>query len=191
MQMVASYDVLLAGRFIGGLGVGASSVLSPQFLAENSPKSVRGSFIATYNLMIVSSLMLAFFVNYGVSLWNTSDTNDGQWRSAMGIQIIPGALMCIMVPFVPETPRYLINHGKSEKGLGNLTTLRGLPAEHVYIQTEYQEIEAQVRSEQEVCCLRNNSPTQYSELFLNMRSHLVGPRRPQRMGHCARHFPRR
>lgn len=46
-QMVFNYDVLLAGRFIGGLGVGASSVLSPQFLAENSPKSVRGSFVAT------------------------------------------------------------------------------------------------------------------------------------------------
>lgn len=59
--------------------------------------------------------------------------------------------MCIMILFVPETPRYLINHGRSEEGLKNLTTLRKLPAEHVYVQTEYQEIEAQVRSEQEVC----------------------------------------
>lgn len=150
MQMVAQYKVLLAGRFIGGLGVGASSMLSPQFLAENAPKSVRGSFVATYNLMIVTSLMVAFFVNYGVSLWNASNTEDRQWRSAMGIQIIPGALMCLMVPFVPDSPRYLINHGKSEQGLKNLTKLRKLPAEHVYIQTEYQEIEAQVRHEQEV-----------------------------------------
>lgn len=85
--MVANYNVLLAGRFVAGLGVGASSMLSPQFLAENSPKSVRGSFIATYNLMIVTSLMIAFFTNYGVSLWNTSATNNRQWRSAMGIQV--------------------------------------------------------------------------------------------------------
>lgn len=150
MQMVANYEILLAGRFIGGLGVGASSMLSPQFLAENSPKSVRGSFVATYNLMIVTSLMVAFFVNYGVSLWDASNTEDRQWRSAMGIQIIPGALMCMMVPFVPESPRYLINHAKSEQGLKNLTKLRKLPAEHAYVQTEYQEIEAQVRYEQEV-----------------------------------------
>lgn len=108
MQMVANYEVLLAGRFIGGLGVGASSMLSPQFLgeslsnvcwynqvvmsltyetAENSPKSVRGSFVATYNLMIVTSLMIAFFINYGVSLWDSSSTNDRQWRTAMGIQV--------------------------------------------------------------------------------------------------------
>lgn len=151
--MVANYHVLLAGRFIGGLGVGASSMLSPQFLAENSPKSVRGSFVAMYNLMIVTSLMIAFFINYGVSLWKTDASNNTQWRTAMGIQLIPGVLMCIMIPFVPETPRYLINHGKSEKGLKNLMKLRNLPAEHVYIQTEYQEIEAQVRSEQEVCRL--------------------------------------
>lgn len=63
MQMIANYNVLLAGRFIGGMGVGASSMLSPQFLAENSPKSVRGSMTATYNLMIILSLMLAFWVS--------------------------------------------------------------------------------------------------------------------------------
>ncbi|KAH0363971.1 general substrate transporter, partial [Aureobasidium melanogenum] len=151
MQMIVDYDVLLAGRFIGGMGVGASSMLAPQFLAENAPKSVRGSMTATYNLMIVSSLMLAFWINYGVSLWKFKGVNhdDTQWRVSMGIQLIPGVLMCIMVPFVPETPRYLINHGKSEEGLANLTKMRKLPAEHPYVQTEYQEIQAQVRFEQE------------------------------------------
>lgn len=67
--MVSKYDVMLAGRFVGGLGVGASSMLSPQFLAENSPRSVRGSLTATYNLMIVTCIALAFWINYGASLW--------------------------------------------------------------------------------------------------------------------------
>lgn len=57
--------------------------------------------------------------------------------------------MCIMIPLVPETPRFLINHGKSEQGLKNLTKLRKLPADHPYVQTEYQEIDAQFRHEQE------------------------------------------
>lgn len=57
--------------------------------------------------------------------------------------------MCIMIPFVPETPRYLINHGKSDKGLRNLTLLRGLPMDHPYVQTEFQEIEAQFLHEQD------------------------------------------
>lgn len=105
MQMVANYEVLLSGRFIAGMGVGASSMLTPQFLAENAPKSIRGSMTATYNLMILMSLMLAFWVNYGVSKWSAPANHESrQWRSAMGIQLIPGALMCLMIPFVPETP---------------------------------------------------------------------------------------
>jgi len=55
-----------------------------------------------------------------------------------------------MIPLVLETPRYLINHGKSEKGLRNLTLLRKLPVDHPYVQTEFQEIEAQFFHEQEV-----------------------------------------
>ena len=105
MQMVADYDVLLAGRFIAGMGVGASSMLTPQFLAENSPKSIRGSVTACYNLNIICSLMLAFWINYGVSLWQGKNIehDDAQWRSAMGIQLIPGALLVLMTPFVNET----------------------------------------------------------------------------------------
>ncbi|KAB8254312.1 hypothetical protein BDV32DRAFT_142996 [Aspergillus pseudonomiae] len=157
MQMVADYDVLLAGRFIGGMGVGASSMLTPQFLAENSPKSVRGSMTATYNLMILAGIMLAFWINYGVSLWSFPgvEHDNAQWRTSMGIQLIPGALMCLMIPFVPETPRYLINHGRSEQGIKNLCRLRKLPIDHPYVQTEYQEIEAQVRYEQE--CYQGHS----------------------------------
>ena len=58
---------------------------SKQFLAENSPKSVRGSMTATYNLMIVTSLMLAFWVNYGVSLWSYPGIHhdNTQWRVSM------------------------------------------------------------------------------------------------------------
>lgn len=151
LQMIANYDVLLGGRFIAGMGVGASSMLTPQFLAENAPKSVRGAMTATYNLMIVTCIMLAFFINYGVSKWSFPgvETDNTQWRTAMGIQIIPGALMCLMIPFVPETPRWLINHGRHEEGLANICRLRNLPAEHEYVQTEYREIEAQVAHEQE------------------------------------------
>jgi len=54
-----------------------------------------------------------------------------------------------MIPFVSETPRYLINHGKSDKGLRNLTLLRKLPTDHPYVQTEFQEVEAQFLHEQD------------------------------------------
>jgi hypothetical protein len=54
-----------------------------------------------------------------------------------------------MIPLVPETPRYLINRGKFEQGLKNLARLRKLPVNHMYIQTEFREIEAQHLHEQE------------------------------------------
>ena len=151
MQMISSYDVLIAGRFIGGMAVGATSMVVPQFLSENAPKSIRGSMTASYNLNILMSLMLAFWINYGVSLWKgpNVDHNDTQWRIAMGIQLIPGALMVLMVPWVPETARYLINHGKNDKGLANLCKLRKLDPDHPYIRTEYNEILAQASMEQE------------------------------------------
>jgi hypothetical protein len=57
--------------------------------------------------------------------------------------------MCIMITLVPETPRYLINRGKSEQGLKNLAVLRKLPVNHIYVQTEFREIEAQHLYEQE------------------------------------------
>jgi hypothetical protein len=57
--------------------------------------------------------------------------------------------MCIMIPLVPETPRYLINRGRSKQGLETLTRLRKLPANHPYVQVEFREIEAQYLHEQE------------------------------------------
>lgn len=106
MQMITSYEVLLAGRFIAGMGVGATSMLTPQFLAENAPKSIRGSMTACYNLNILCSLMLAFWINYGVSLWKGAgiEHDNGQWRTAMAIQLIPGFLLVCMMPFVGESP---------------------------------------------------------------------------------------
>ncbi|KAJ1323329.1 MFS transporter SP family solute carrier family 2 (myo-inositol transporter) member 13 [Microdochium nivale] len=57
--------------------------------------------------------------------------------------------MCVRIPFLPETPRFLINHGKSKKALENLTKLRMLDANHPYVQIEYREMQAQVQFEQE------------------------------------------
>lgn len=157
LQLVANYRILLAGRFLAGLGIGAGSMLVPQFLAENAPRSVRGSMTTSYNLMIVMSLMLAFFVNYGVSLWDRPNIehDNQQWRVSLGIQLIPGVMICLMILGVGETPRYLISRGRDSMGLRNLCKLRQLDSGHPYIKLEYAEIQAQVAHEQEVRTGRN------------------------------------
>ncbi|KAK6843478.1 quinate permease [Apiospora arundinis] len=103
MQEIAHLGVFYAGRLIAGLAIGATSMLAPQYLGENSPKSVRGSLTTSYNLCIVLSLCLAFWVNYGISLWPTS--SNLQWKLALAIQIIPGGCMFLMMFFVIDTPR--------------------------------------------------------------------------------------
>ncbi|KAK8056841.1 hypothetical protein PG993_002068 [Apiospora rasikravindrae] len=148
MQEIAHLGVFYAGRLIAGLAVGATSMLAPQYLGENSPKSVRGSLTTSYNLCIVLSLCLAFWVNYGISLWPSS--SDLQWKLALAIQIIPGGCMFLTMFFVIDTPRGLISRGKRELGLKNLCKLRNLPAEHPYVRQEYSEICAQVDTEQEL-----------------------------------------
>lgn len=72
--------------------------LSPQYLAENAPKSVRGSLTTSYNLMIITALALAFWINYGISLWPTSKFHSNlSWQLSLGIQMIPGGFMAIMI----------------------------------------------------------------------------------------------
>ncbi|ETS81706.1 hypothetical protein PFICI_06708 [Pestalotiopsis fici W106-1] len=148
MQEIAILDVFYAGRFIAGLAIGATSMLSPQYLGENSPKSIRGSLTTSYNLCIILALSLAFWTNYGVSLWPTS--SNLQWKLALGIQIIPGGLMFLMMFLVIDTPRALISKGQREKGLQNLCKLRNLPTEHPYLKQEYMEVCAQVDAEREM-----------------------------------------
>lgn len=98
MQEIANLGVFYAGRLIAGLAIGATSMLAPQYLAENSPKSIRGSLTTFYNLMIITALALAFWINYGVSRWGgDQSTNNLQWKLAMAIQLIPGGAMFFMM----------------------------------------------------------------------------------------------
>ncbi|KAK1723563.1 hypothetical protein CaCOL14_001190 [Colletotrichum acutatum] len=149
MQEVPNLNVLYAGRLLAGVAIGATSMLAPQYLAENSPKSIRGSLTTSYNLMIILALAIAFWVNYAVSLWPNQDPdNNKAWQLALGIQLIPGFFLFTLIWFVVETPRALISKGKQERGLKNLCKLRGLPAEHPYVHQEYLEILAQSEAEQ-------------------------------------------
>lgn len=152
MQEFPKLGLFLAGRFISGLGVGATSALAPTFLSEWAPRSIRGSCTALYNIAIITALALAFWINYGVSRWAYDPKNhsDRQWQASLGIQIIPGVIFCVMVFFAPESARYLISHNKRERGLNNLCKVRKLSAEHKYVDVEYREICAQVDAEQEI-----------------------------------------
>ena len=97
-------------RFIGGLGVGASSVTVPVYLSEIAPANKRGNIVARYQFMLVFGIFVAFISNYllkGVG-------GDIDWRLMLGVEAIPAIVYCLMVIAVPNSPRWLVLHKNDE-----------------------------------------------------------------------------
>jgi MFS transporter, SP family, arabinose:H+ symporter len=90
-------------RFLGGLGVGASSVAAPLYISEISPPKSRGQLVALFQFNIVLGILIAYFSNY---LLESSNPDD--WRWMLGVVAFPSLLFTIMVLWVPESPRWLI-----------------------------------------------------------------------------------
>ena len=103
-------------RFIGGLGVGASSVTVPTYLSEIAPENKRGQMVARYQFMIVFGIFIAFFSNY--LLHGIGGEND--WRYMLGIEALPAIIYTILVMGVPRSPRWLITKRN------NLTEAKGV-----------------------------------------------------------------
>ena len=92
-------------RFIGGLGIGMSSVVAPTYISEISTPATRGRLGAMYQFNIVFGILVAFFSNY--FLKGVDGVND--WRWMLGVLAIPSVIYTLMVMGVPESPRWLIS----------------------------------------------------------------------------------
>lgn len=92
-------------RFLGGLGVGASSVVAPMFISEIAPAKNRGKLVATFQFNIVFGILLAYFSNYFLS-----NIGEDAWRWMLGVLAIPALLFVALLFFVPESPRWLMVH---------------------------------------------------------------------------------
>lgn len=96
-------------RFIGGLGVGVSSIAVPAYISEIAPPFFRGRLVALYQFQIVFGILVAFMSNYGLAEYFGMD-----WRWMLGIETLPAAAFLALVLRVPESPRWLILHGDRE-----------------------------------------------------------------------------
>jgi sugar porter (SP) family MFS transporter len=92
-------------RFIGGLGVGGASVVSPMYIAEISPAKYRGRLVAVTQFNIVLGILLAFFSNFIIAGLNLGDL---EWRWMFGIEAVPAAIFFILLRFTPRSPRWLV-----------------------------------------------------------------------------------
>jgi sugar porter (SP) family MFS transporter len=98
-------------RFMGGLGVGASSVIAPTYIAEITPPRIRGRLVASFQLNIVAGILLSYFSNYWLSQIITVDS----WRWMLGVQVIPSAIFFCLLFTIPESPRWLVIKKKESK----------------------------------------------------------------------------
>jgi MFS family permease len=107
-------------RFLGGIAIGAASVVSPLYTAEISPAKQRGLLVALTQFNIVFGILLAFFSNYIIALLNLGETD---WRWMFGVAAIPSAAFLVFLFAVPESPRWLVSRKKLDDAKKVLTLL--------------------------------------------------------------------
>ncbi|MDN3617848.1 sugar porter family MFS transporter [Polaribacter undariae] len=94
-------------RFIGGIGVGASTIAAPAYISEIAPAKDRGRLVAMYQFNIVFGIMIAYLSNYLLS-----DIGENAWRWMLGVEAIPAVLYMLFALKLPKSPRWLLSQGK-------------------------------------------------------------------------------
>lgn len=128
-----SSTIFILARFIGGLGVGAASVLSPVYISEVTPAHIRGRLSSIQQIMIITGLTGAFVANYALAASAGGSQAEfwlgyPAWRWMFWMQAIPAAVYFVALLFIPESPRYLVARGQQDRARTVLTRLFG-PAE--------------------------------------------------------------
>ncbi|WP_037319085.1 sugar porter family MFS transporter [Salegentibacter sp. Hel_I_6] len=97
-------------RFLGGLGVGASTIAAPTYVSEIAPPKDRGRLVSLYQFNIVLGILIAYLSNYLLR-----DTGAQPWRWMVGVEAIPAFIYIIFVVFIPRSPRWLISKSRNDE----------------------------------------------------------------------------
>ncbi|KAI9849871.1 MAG: hypothetical protein M1837_000085 [Sclerophora amabilis] len=146
---VASFDVptIIVGRIVTGLGNGLNTASAPVWQAETSKASMRGRLVVLSMILNIAGFSLANWMTYGFSFLSGSIS----WRFPLAFQIVFGIVLFATVPWLPESPRWLIARGDDEKAAEILAALEGNGAtiHHPLVVTEAKEIRYAVKLERE------------------------------------------
>jgi len=107
-----NWHALLAARFIGGLGIGGSSVLGPVYIAELAPAKTRGRLVGTFQINIVIGILLAYLSNYLIGLLRLGAM---EWRWQLGIAAIPAFLFLVLLFGIPPSSRWLVTRKRVDE----------------------------------------------------------------------------
>jgi len=104
--------LLLAARFLGGLGIGGSSVLGPVYIAELAPPRLRGRLVGTFQINIVVGILLAYLSNYLIGLMNLGAS---EWRWDLGVAAIPAVVFFGLLFCIPRSARWLVTKSRFDE----------------------------------------------------------------------------
>lgn len=134
-----NWSSLLVFRFIGGLGIGGSSVLGPVYIAEMAPARIRGRMVGLFQINIVIGILLAYASNYGFA---SAQLGLLTWRWELGIAGLPALLFLIMLFTVPRSARWLLTKNRVDEARASLGLL-GSPDPQAEIEELRQAIHAE------------------------------------------------
>lgn len=126
--LAPSLGLLIAARWLGGIGVGLAGMTAPLYIAEVSPAAIRGRMVALYQLAITIGVLVAYLSNAGLRQVSVGAVGNGVasllatevWRGMFGAEAIPAVLFCALLSLIPESPRFLAKQGAYQAAEGVL-----------------------------------------------------------------------
>lgn len=118
--LAPTFSMFVVARFVGGLAVGGASILSPMYVAEVSPPSLRGRLGTLYQMSIVTGILISYAINYLLR-----GVGPANWRWMFMTGIVPSVLFFVLLLCVPETPRYLFMAGREQQAFSILERIAG------------------------------------------------------------------
>jgi sugar porter (SP) family MFS transporter len=115
----SAWGLFIVFRIIGGLAVGASSVIAPMYISEIAPAALRGRLAGSFQVNIVAGIVVAYLTNY---LFTTLQMADS-WRWMLGVMVVPSVIFAILLLSIPESPRWLILNNQEALALPILQRL--------------------------------------------------------------------
>ncbi|KAJ2778261.1 hypothetical protein H4R18_004708 [Coemansia javaensis] len=141
MTFSGHYAVLIAGRVVVGLGVGAASMVVPVYIGELAPREFRGRLVTLNVLAITGGQLVAY-----LATWALADVRHG-WRWAFGISAAPAAVQLCCLPWLPESPRVLLQRGQRARAHAVLRRINGPAAGDRAAAAELEAMDEAMRSE--------------------------------------------
>ena len=139
-------------------------MIIPPYQAELCHPDIRGRVTALQQFMLGVGALVASWVSYG-AYTGFANTDTRQWRVSLGIQMVPAVLLAAFILFLPESPRWLIDHGRVDEGLRTLARLHSNGDENdQFVRAEFEQIQDTITFEHE------NEAKSYVELFTNKSS---------------------